>query len=196
MSTVPATEPPPPPPPLPARPKRPIGWILAVVAAFVVGAAVGSSASGSDNDAASADGESLAISASVGAANPTASPIASSTPSPPPVAANPDAKYTSQCDYLLGNFNDLDPNGYRFVAGARITNTGNVGVVVELRAKWDQLGTSPITKTRQTRIDVGKSKPVNITVLATGDQIDLHQSADGHCSAKVALVDTYGSPEP
>ena len=55
---------------------------------------------------------------------------------PPPPDPKPDAKYSHSCDYLLGNFQDYSPQGFRFIAEARLNNTGNVGVVVKVTASW------------------------------------------------------------
>lgn len=89
------------------------------------------------------------------APSPTYSP-SSSTYEPPAPDPKPDARYSHSCDYLLGNFQDYSPNGFRFIAEARLNNTGNVGAVVEVTAHWDQVGTHPITMTKTVKLPYGR----------------------------------------
>lgn len=124
----------------------------------------------------------------------TAEPDSTSTPEPRHrETPEPDGEYTTTCDYVLGDFNDLSENGFRFVAGGRLRNTGNVGIKIRFTATWEQLGQEPIRESKTIRLARGKSRRVSITVPATGDQIDLHQSADGDCRTHVTMVDTFGS---
>lgn len=108
---------------------------------------------------------------------------------PPAESENPDADYTSNCDYIL-KFGDYpQPNKHQFIAGADIENTGNVAVRVELRAKWQRLGATPVRETKSTVIPVGQSRSIQVSRKASDGDIDRHQSANGKCSAVVALVD-------
>lgn len=113
--------------------------------------------------------------------------------SPPPLVEDPGAEYTLKCDYLLGDFSE-SRSGYRFVAGGRVRNTGNVGLVVRVVARWEQLGSKPLREVRTFRLAVNKSRRVAITRPATSDEIDLHQSANSDCKATAALIDTFGEP--
>jgi hypothetical protein len=115
-------------------------------------------------------------------------------PAEPPVEPDPDADYTSVCDYLLGDFSDNTRTGYRFVADADITNTGNIGIVVRVNVSWRQIGTNPVKASKTAKIKVGSSKTVHITEPATGDEILAHQSADSRCKVAVLIVDTFGEP--
>src|SRR5215203_3977102 len=56
--------------------------------------------------------------------------------------ADPDAKYTSNCDYLLESnfYNFTSSHAGWFVADARVHNTGNIGVVSKATASWKQAG--------------------------------------------------------
>jgi hypothetical protein len=113
------------------------------------------------------------------------------------VAQEPDArgKETINCDYTLGDFGDSgDPSaGYRFIAGGKLKNTGNVGIKVRVRVSWERLGTTPITSTTVYRVPYGHTKRVSITIPATQDDIDLHQSADSDCGTKVKIIGTFGA---
>lgn len=104
--------------------------------------------------------------------------------------AKPKAEYDLTCDYVLGDFNESgDPTkGFRFLGGGTIRNTGNVGIRVRATFRWKQLGAAPIVKRKTFRVPAGREKDVNLTVPATPDQIDLHQSAEGDCTARAAIV--------
>lgn len=111
--------------------------------------------------------------------------------SPPARAAQPDGEFTSQCDYLLGDHSETE-SGYRFVAGADLENTGNIGLRVQVVASWSLLGADPLTETRDVELEPGQTDSVQITVVATQDQIDMHQSADADCSVEVSITETFG----
>jgi len=115
------------------------------------------------------------------------------SPSEPSAPKDPDGRYSTECDYVLGNFT-YGPSGYRFLGGAKIHNTGNIGIVVNVEAHWDQLGQAPIRESKTVEIGYGKTKSVQFTYLATGNELDLHQSAgfDDACGVKVKIVDTFG----
>jgi len=142
----------------------------------------------------------LIIGGVVGGSSETSEPVASTTTQseptevvaedpPPDLEPNPDAEYDLTCDYLLG-----DPD-YSFVAGGDVTNTGNIGVVAEVKVSWTLLGSDPVTTTKSIRLKPGKTKDVQISLPASMDQIDAHQSADGDCDVTAAMVDTFGDVE-
>jgi hypothetical protein len=115
--------------------------------------------------------------------------------SPPPPTPDPEGKFTHACDYILGDFTDYTPTGYRFIAGANVRNTGNVGIVVRVFASWRQLGTSPITDARTVRVPYGESRNVNFTKDVSSNNIDLIQAALGNgpdCSVKVTIISSFG----
>ena len=125
----------------------------------------------------------------------TDEPVAAPPPAPPPPpapASKPDADYTSNCSYILGDFS-VGPKGYRLVADATVTNTGNVGIVAELRVAWKQAGSAPIRRKKSVRVPFGGRRDIGITVQITQNEIDLIQAASTpDCTAKVAIVDTFG----
>lgn len=109
--------------------------------------------------------------------------------------ANPDGTYTSSCDYVLGDFSDHTPKGFRFVADATLHNTGNVGTVTEVKAVWFQAGGGKVTETKTVRIRPGQHKRVGITKLVGQDEIHLIQALDGDdCKVTASMVDTFGKP--
>jgi hypothetical protein len=108
-------------------------------------------------------------------------------------APNPDGTFTTRCDYQLGDFTESE-SGYRFVAGGTLKNTGNVGIVAKFKATWQILGTSPVVETRTIRLKPGRSRQVQVTRVATQNEIDGHQSADGECKTTVNIVDSFGKP--
>jgi len=167
--------------------------LVTATVALVVGIGIGSaSASGSNKQGAAASPNSPAVTTSP----PTIPPTSTSTSSAPaPVAPDPKASYTKSCDYLLGDFSE-SMSGFRFVANAKIRKTGNVGIVVEVTATWGQLGTAPIKVVKTTKIAVGSSKTVQITKVATSNQIDLQQAGGSGqgCNVKATISDTFGEP--
>jgi hypothetical protein len=117
-----------------------------------------------------------------------------SSPSPSadaPPAADPAGTYSHSCDYILGDFTNQD---YRFVADATIHNTGNIGTVDTVTARWFQAGTKPVVASKTVKVLAGGSKRVGLTEHVTSDQIDLIQAlgfAD-NCKVKVTIGDTFG----
>lgn len=111
-----------------------------------------------------------------------------------PAAAVPDPKGTFEgnCNYLLGDFTEGTEAGYKLVAGGTVENTGNVGIVATVKARWTMLGAEPVTESRKVRLKRGQSKEVQLRVLATQAQVDAHQAADGKCKTDVTIVDTFG----
>jgi hypothetical protein len=109
-------------------------------------------------------------------------------------ALNPDGTYSLRCNHLLGNYTE-GPGGYRFVAGGSLKNTGNVGIVTEVNARWELLGSGPATTTERVRLDTGEQRRVQMTLPATQDEIDAHRSAGEHCKTRVKILDTFGKPD-
>lgn len=104
-----------------------------------------------------------------------------------PAVPKPDGDYQLNCDYLLGT-----DGSYTFIAGGKIKNTGNVGTIIEVKVDWEILGSEPVVETRRVKLPAGQTRSVQISVPATSDQIDAHQSAEGRCEADAAMVDTFG----
>lgn len=116
-------------------------------------------------------------------------------PEPEPAGPEPDDEYIDSCDYLLGDDSEYTARGYRFVAGTDIDNTGNVGIVVKVTAKWKQLGANPVTVTKTAKVKYGESKSVQITKPVGGPEIEAIQAvqdAGNYCSVKGTIVDTFG----
>jgi hypothetical protein len=108
---------------------------------------------------------------------------------------NPDGTFAGTCDYLLGDFSEGTESGYKLVAGGDAKNTGNIGIVARLDAKWDQLGSEPVTASKTVRLQPGQTKDINVSVLATQGQIDAHQSANGDCDTELTIVSSFGKPQ-
>lgn len=121
-------------------------------------------------------------------------PTVPDEPAPTREAPDDRGSYEMRCDYELGDFGDSgDPSqGYRFVAGGTLRNTGNIGIRVRVTYKWKLLGRDPLTVRKHYRLRRGQSRDVNLTVPVTENDIDSHQSAAGDCSTKVTIVATFG----
>lgn len=168
--------------------KNVLKWIaISFAGLFVFGFAIGLT-----QDAEDAKVVTQTVTAGGGIAN---LPDADDEPPLPPEEEedppDPDAEYDLECDYLLGDHNESgDPSqGYRFVGGGTLRNTGNVGVRVRVTYKWELLGQSPKTVKKTYKLLHGQGpRDVNVTVPATSDEISGHQSADSDCTAKATII--------
>ena len=86
-----------------------------------------------------------------------------------------DGRFSSSCDIMLPS--DFINGSYYFVGAAKMRNTGNVGIVVEVKARWDQVASAKITDERTFRLDVGQRKTAKFRLEATQDEIDEHQNS-------------------
>jgi hypothetical protein len=95
---------------------------------------------------------------------------------------------------VLGDFSENTASGFRFVAQAVIHNTGNIGTVDLVTARWFQAGTSPVVATKTVQVKAGASKRVGLTEQVSQNEIDLIQSLgyDSNCTVKVSIGDTFG----
>jgi hypothetical protein len=112
--------------------------------------------------------------------------------SPPPPAADANARVSWNCDYLPPEASQSQ--GYRFVADAAVRNTGNIGIIVRVRATWAQIGGPPVARTKAVRVPVQKGRTVRFDLPATQLQIDRHQSAGSRCRVRGTMVNTFGVP--
>jgi hypothetical protein len=119
----------------------------------------------------------------------------------PAPTADPDGDYTSNCDMLL-----KEGSGYSYygllVGDARIHNTGNVGIVVNVKGTWDRAGFGPFKAEKENlRLDVGARKTVHLRERIDQEGIDEVQSSGGYsssgnfCRVKVSIVDSFGEPQ-
>lgn len=121
---------------------------------------------------------------------------ASSASSPP--AKQPDAKYNESCDMDLNSDYLGSPTAW-LVGDAELHNTGNVGVVVRVKATWKQAGSGPITATKKMRLAYKKRHAVHFKLPIGQNQVDAVQSAPGYlgsghwCGVKATLVSTFGA---
>jgi hypothetical protein len=127
------------------------------------------------------------------ASSPTDSPAP--TPTLPP-APQPAGTYSHDCTYLLGKISNktYDFVGSKFVADAHLHNTGNIGTVDLVKARWLFAGGGGVTRSKVVRVPAGKSKRVSLHAHATSQQISAYQAtASGdECHVKVAMITTFG----
>jgi hypothetical protein len=154
----------------------------------VLGLVIGGMAGGADTTA----DPSPTVSASSGGASHVFDSPSPTADAPP--AANPAGTYSHSCDYVLGDFSENTASGFRFVAQAVIHNTGNIGTVDLVTARWFQAGTSPVVATKTVQVKAGASKRVGLTEQVSQNEIDLIQSLgyDSNCTVKVSIGDTFG----
>jgi hypothetical protein len=95
------------------------------------------------------------------AAAASSAPAAPSTaPAPAPVP-DPQGKYTASADYVLAN--GIYDQNY-LVAEVDLTNTGNVGEVVRVKAGWQLLGSPDITAVKTVHVPYGSTRVVRFHV--------------------------------
>lgn len=99
-----------------------------------------------------------------------------------------DGRFTSSCDICLPS--GLS-GGYAFIGAAKMEN---VGIVVRVRARWDQVSSANITDEKHARIPVGERRTAKLRVVATPDQISEHQSSPDYyggdaCAVNVRIVE-------
>ena len=152
--------------------------------------ALGTASCGSSDSGKDAKTEAASPAADESSETPTEEP----SPEPSP---DPEGTYTDSCDYLLGDFSNYTKTGFRFVADAKVKNTGNIGTVNEVTATWFQAGGKKIVMTKTVRLEPGLQRRVGFPKLVGQDEIDLIQALNGgdQCKVKVTMVDTFGEPQ-
>lgn len=126
--------------------------------------------------------------------NPASNPA--SSPAVPPAAAapSPDGTYQGSCDYALNAPDAPD----QLVGEVDETNTGNIGLVMNVSISWPQEGYPPVTATRTVRVGYGATQAVRFHLQASQNVIDLLQSwQSGHdlqdgCTYSSDVTGTYG----
>ena len=113
--------------------------------------------------------------------------------------AHPQDKYGSGCSFRVRSGHDsVAVRTFAGEVAEQINNKGNVGLVMEVTAKWLQAGSAPITQTKTVRVPVGGNRALRFTYLADESEIDLIQSVGygpHDCRMKVADIDTFEEPQ-
>jgi hypothetical protein len=183
------------------RPRRPWPWAAgAAILGLIVGYAVGSTDTTepttpvADTDTTETDsvldrmGEEVAESARQ--RNATHTP----KPEPPPVVLpEPDGRTVGRCDSLLGDSDGDDR--YKFIASVDAENTGNIGLVVDVWVRFNQLGAEPVRYSETVEIPVGETITVHFDESVTRDQWRRYTDAGRECDIGGDMVDTFGDPE-
>jgi hypothetical protein len=170
-----------------------VGWKIAATVGFACAALIVGSASASSGSDPGTPSVSPPIS-EPSSSSPVTTPT--STPTPPPPSPDPEAKYTDNCDLLLNDNFYSSVTGW-LVGDAEIHNTGNVGVVVRVRATWKQAGSAPITKVKTTRVGYRHRRAVHFKLPVDQNTVEAYQSAPGYfgngaCGVKAVIVNSYG----
>lgn len=114
----------------------------------------------------------------------------------PAADPSPDGTFEDSCDYVLGDFTSNTTHGFRFIADATLTNTGNIGTIDVVKAVWFQGGGAKVVKTKTVKLPKGATRRVGFSVPVSQDQIDLIQSLNGDdCKVTVTMVDTFGEAQ-
>lgn len=110
---------------------------------------------------------------------------------------DPKAKLTGSCDYELG---DGMGGNYSLNAEVDVKNTGNIGLLVNVKVSWPQFGTSPVVASKKVKVPYRKTVTVRFKKHASMTQItriqnwqERHDFDDG-CKYKGDLIETSGQP--
>ena len=114
----------------------------------------------------------------------------------PAVSPEPDGKFTHSCDMLLNSDFNSSVTGW-LVADAELTNTGNIGINVNVKAVWKQAGSGPIIKLKHVRLGYGHHRAIHFKVPIGTGQVDAYQSAPGYfdgrgCSVAATIISNFG----
>lgn len=168
-------------------------WAFLVIGLLLGGAAGAGVAESTKEDRSSRGSAASRVAATERSQEPSPEP----EPTVPAPEPSPDGTFGSSCDYILGDQTESS-TGYRFVAGADVENTGNVGIVVEVEATFKQLGSQPIVLKETAKIPFGESDSIQMTKQVTSNEIDLIQAAQDSgeiCSVDVSIADSFGEPQ-
>jgi hypothetical protein len=144
----------------------------------------------------------MALLAGCDAAHPVehaASKSASGPASSPPAAApspSPNGTYQGSCNYDLGS----NPAGGTAVAtgDVEVTNTGNVGTVLQVQITWPQEGYAPLSMIKTVKVATGVTKDVPFHMPLTEDQLSnlqnwqLGHDDDDGCTYKSTIINVFG----
>jgi hypothetical protein len=171
---------------------------IGLVVGILLGIAGSSQEEPSPGPVAVGEGEADPAEPTESPAAPTPSPTPPSPSPTPPAVVLPDpaVDFSFACDYVLGDFTENPRTGYRFIASAELTNTGNVGAVVKVVASWKQLGTDAVKAEKTVRIPYEGTMTVDFTKPVGSNEIDLHQSASDlgePCTVDGTITDTFGA---
>jgi hypothetical protein len=119
-------------------------------------------------------------------ASPVTQPTEQGTPAP--AGPNPDGTVEGACDLLL--FVEGDQS--EFAASIDVANVGNVGIVVEVTAAFDQLGQDDYTITDEVRVEVGATETVHLAERIDHAAVARHQDGGYECRVSGEIVDTFG----
>jgi hypothetical protein len=110
------------------------------------------------DDSGCGDGDAKTVTKTVSTNSSTDRNTSTSTYDEP--APDPDSTFTHHCDYLIGS----GENEYSFVADATVKNTGNIGIVAKVVARWSQIGTSDYKSKKEVRVPYGATRKVNFDI--------------------------------
>ena len=172
--------------------------VIGMVVALGAGAGIGASGKSDKKSATATVVHTITVDAATAPDPSPPAPAPADPPPPPPpapvVRAKPNAKYTSKCEYLLGDSSSATKHGYRFVSSASVHNTGNIGIVAVFETTWRQAGAAPVRVRKRFKLARGKTKFVTLLHLATSNEIEQIQAVgyDQQCASKVSLRGTFG----
>ena len=104
--------------------------------------------------------------------------------------AKPDMTWRATTPCLDHVMRPLPPTT-QAVADARVTNTGNVGIITRVVATWDRAGHPQLEATKEVHVPYGSTRFVHFHMPIDEASMDAIYSAN-RCDLDVRIVDTYG----
>lgn len=158
--------------------------VLAVAAALGLGAGVVLAACGADDK-----GADEVVEATDGTPGEEAEAASEPGTTGDRKAPKPDASFDLECEYFpMGLDSGLLASGF-------VENTGNVGIVTELKIKWEQLGAEPpIIHEQLIEVPTGERARVTVDIPTDRVLIDRLRAADSKCKANGKIIDSFGEP--
>jgi hypothetical protein len=161
--------------------------VIAVAAAILTASSLAACASSGT--------KTVTVTKQAGSAPATESTASEPTP-PAREPVNAEGKFRSACDVLLPDSID---GSATFFANAKLENTGNVGIKVRVKAKFDQVSSDDLEMSKVVRLKRGKHRSVKLSMAVTSSQVEQFQSSpdyfdDKACRVKSTIIDTFGKP--
>jgi hypothetical protein len=128
------------------------------------------------------------------------SPSSSST-TPPVATPDPKGRVSGSCDDLLGNIDENTGNmAIWFIADVTLHNTGNIGLKVNAKVVFGQVGSGPVIRVKRIRVKYRHAKTVHFKIPVTQQQESQYQAeanyGNGSCHISGTIMGTFGQAHP
>ena len=124
-------------------------------------------------------------------ATPSTTPSPTGTPTPT-LVPNPDFHTKSSCTTAVGKFPTMN-KGHRFTAQAVVTNRGNIGASMQVKATW--IGHATVHRGQIVNVGYGKSVKVIFNAPTSESGVAAFRAnGPGRCEVTVKVLSFLGKP--